>query len=98
MPFFPIPGVWTTGQELEEVRGGNLLRSAKSEVWHRCLPGRAKEWLPGFPIQEQLYSNTKEAEGFLLVQRTPRQTLPRCSREGLEEGEDGTRSYHCCRQ
>jgi len=67
--FFQISSVWTTGEELEEVRGGYILRPAKPQVGHRCVVGGAKECFLGFPIQEQLHPNTKEAEGLLLVQR-----------------------------
>ena len=55
MPFFQIPSLRPTREELEEIRGGYLLRSAKPEVWHRRVPRRAQEWIPGFPIQEQLH-------------------------------------------
>ena len=64
---FPIPGLWQACQELEEIRRRYLLGSAKSQVRHRCLSGRAQEPVLGFPIQEQLHSDTKEAKGVLLV-------------------------------
>ena len=70
MPVFPIPGFWPPGEELEEIRRGYLLRSAKLEVRNRCVLGGAQESILGLLVQEQLHSYTKEAEGLLLVQRT----------------------------
>jgi len=77
MPLLQISGIWSTSEELEEVRGGYLFGSAEPEIWHRCLPRRTQECLLGFPIQEQLHQDTEEAKGLLLVQRATRPTLPR---------------------
>ena len=93
-----LPGLWPSGQELEEIRGRHLLRSTQPQVGDRRLPRRTQEPVLGFPIQKQLHPDTKEAKGLLLVQCTARSLVPRCSRARFEEGEDGTGGYHCRRR
>lgn len=67
MSVLPLPSLRTTCEELEEVRRRYLLRSAQSQVGHRCITRGAKEPLLRLHVQEQLHSDAKEAESVLLV-------------------------------
>lgn len=71
MPRISISSVWSSGEELEEVRRGHFLRSPQPESWHRCDIGGTEERILRLPVQEQLHPNSEEAEGVLLVQRAP---------------------------
>ena len=75
----PLPGLWQAREELEEVRGGHLLRPAQPQIRHRCFAGGAQEPVPRLPLQEQLHPHAEEAKGFLLVQRTTRSPFLGCS-------------------
>jgi hypothetical protein len=46
MPVLQISGFWPACQELEEIRGGHLLRSAQPEIGYRCFFGGAQERIP----------------------------------------------------